>query len=141
MKIFPFISLCLVSCTCIADDLTELDRVLSQVFKQVRSSEREFPEEAADTPEEVIEYNNARDILHHSVKESSDRRVKIAYAIVTLNSIIDYLEAGGDVGKDHPMYTDYLKMQEAQKYLAGAYLALEAKRKAEDDVGLKGLQP
>jgi len=143
MKNIVFISTFLVSFTCIAEEPQELDRVLKQVFNQVRTSDRDRDEEAVSTPEEVIEYNNARDILHESVKESSDMRIKIAYAIVSLNAVIEYLEAGseGNVKEDHPMYTDYLKMQETQKYLASEYLALEAKRKAEQGVGLKGLQP
>lgn len=143
MKSIAFISLCLASFACIADEPQELDRVLNQVFKQVRISDRDRVNEAVSTAEEVVDYNNARDILDESVKASSDLRIKIAYAIVSLNSVIDYLEAGseGNVKEDHPMYADYLKMLETRKYLASEYLAIEAKRKAEHGVGLKVLQP
>lgn len=133
MKYVVFISLCLVISNCAAEEHRELDKVLDQVLTQVRTSLRDISKDGPTTAEEVIEHVNVRDILHHSVTNSTDRQVRVVYAIMSLNSIIEYLETGLNEVDEDSMPADYRKMKKTRKYLAEAYLKLEAKRKAEQD--------
>ncbi len=119
MKRWILFSFCCLTIPLLAEEKEPtVDQIIASVEKQIGPDTKDLPEKAADAASVV---GSAELILHREIRRSKDRKLRVIYAISSLNSSIRYIEEQGLKEREK---TDYERMVRFREILAKEYLTL-----------------